>query len=377
MPDLFTPLKLGPYTLPNRVFMAPLTRCRAGPGEVPHALNAEYYRQRASCGLLITEATQIAPQGRGYPATPGMYTPEQAAGWRLVTDAVHRAGGHIYAQLWHVGRTSHSGYQPDGALPISSSAVALPGQATLPDGTKKPFEPPRPLKAEEIPGVMDQYRHAARCAMDAGFDGVELHGANGYLPDQFLRDGVNKRTDRYGGSIANRARFHLEAMQALIDVWGPARVGVRLSPSGVFNSMQDSSPRETFGHLVRELDKLNVGYIHIMEAAEGDIKHGKESIPGYDPIPISYFRPLYRGVLIVNSGFTFEKAQQYLREGWADAVAFGTAIIANPDLAERFSRMTAGESVPLNAPDPSTFYGGAEKGYTDYPFLAAVESRVR
>ena len=371
-PDLFTPLKLGPYTLANRVLMAPMTRCRAGPGDVPYALNAEYYRQRASAGLIITEATQVALQGRGYPSTPGMHSQEQVAGWRLVTDAVHRSGGRIYAQLWHVGRQSHPAYQPGGALPVSSSAVALTGETTLPDGSKQPYVTPRALETAEIPRIIEQFRHGAKCALQAGFDGVELHGANGYLPDQFLRDGVNRRTDRYGGSIENRARFHLEAVQALIQVWGPGRVGVRLSPSGTFNQMQDSNPRATFGHLVRELDKLHVGYIHIMEAAESDIRHGRESIPGYEPIPVSFFRPLYRGVLIVNSGFTFEKATAYLKEGWADAVAFGVPLLANPDLPERFARIARGEPIQLNTPDPSTFYGGTAKGYTDYPALAVA-----
>ena len=369
MPTLFDPIKLGPVSLPNRVLMAPMTRCRAGAGGVQGPMNAEYYRQRAGAGLIVTEATQVAPEGRGYPSTPGIHTPEQVAGWRLVTDAVHKAGGRIYAQLWHVGRVSHSGYQPDGGLPVSSSAVPMTGTVTLQDGSSQPRVAPRALETAQIPGVIDQFRHGARCALEAGFDGVELHGANGYLPDQFLRDGVNQRTDRYGGSAENRARFHLEATQALIDVWGAPRVGVRLSPSGTFNQMQDSNPRQTFGHLVRELDNLRVGYIQIMEAAESDIRHGRESIPGYQPIPVSFFRPLYRGVLIVNTGFTFEKAQNYLKQGWADAVAFGSSFLASPDLPERFRRIAAGNLVPLNTPDPTTFYGGGARGYTDYPFL--------
>ncbi len=369
MPNLLSSLQLGPYTLPNRVLMAPMTRCRASAGEVPHALNAEYYSQRASAGLLITEATQVAPEGRGYPGTPGIYTPEQVAGWKLVTAAVHAAGGRIYAQLWHVGRQSHPGYQPGGGLPLSSSAVALKGETTLPDFTKAPYVAPRALETAEVPRVNDRFRPGARCAHDAGSAGFSLTGANGYIPDQFLRDAVNRRTDRYGGSIENRARFHLEATRALIGVWGAARVGVRLSPSGTFNQMQDSDPKATFGHLVRELDRLKVGYLHIMEAAEGDIRHGRESIPGYEPIPISFFRPLYRGVLIVNSGFTLEKGNTYLKEGWADAVAFGVPFLANPDLPERFRR-ALGTPPALNSPDPATFYGGAAKGYTDYPVLA-------
>lgn len=374
--DLFTPLKLGPYTLPNRIFMAPMTRNRAGAGNVPGPLNAEYYRQRASSGLLITEATQVCQQGQGYPLTPGIHSPEQIKGWKLVTDTVHKAGGRIYAQLWHVGRVSHNAYQPGNAAPVSSSAVALQGKATLPDFSSQPYPTPRALETDEIAGVIAQFRHGAECALKAGFDGVELHGANGYLPDQFLRDGVNQRKDRYGGSIENRARFHLEATRALIDVWGPQRVGVRLSPSGAFNGMHDSNARATFGYLVSELSTLGIGYAHITEAAESDVRHGKESNPAYEAIPVSFFRPLFKGVLITNSGFTFEKAQSYLRQGWADAIAFGVPYLANPDLVERFRLMARGTPTPLNAPDFPSFYGGAEKGYTDYPALqpAAVAS---
>jgi N-ethylmaleimide reductase len=373
--DLFAPLKLGPHTLPNRVMMAPMTRNRADAEGVPGPLNAEYYRQRATAGLLITEATQVAPEGRGYPFTPGIYTEEQAAGWRLVTDAVHRAGGRIYAQLWHVGRVSHSAYQPGGAAPVSSSAVALPGMSILPDFSQQPHPTPRPLETDEIHGIVEQFRTGAKTALRAGFDGVELHGANGYLPDQFLRDGVNRRHDRYGGSVENRSRFHLEITRGLIDVWGAARVGVRLSPSGTFNAMGDSNPRATFGYLVSELSRLDIGYVHVLEASDGDLKHGRESIPGYDPIPVSFFRPLFKNVLIVNSGFTFEKATSYVKEGQADAVAFGVSMLANPDLVERFRRASRGEAAPLNAPDAATFYGGSEKGYTDYPFLSATPVR--
>lgn len=370
--DLLTPLKLGPITLPNRVLMAPLTRCRADADLAPHALNVEYYRQRAGAGLLISEATQVCPEGAGYPRTPGIYSEAQLAGWRRVTDAVHQAGGRIYAQLWHVGRVSHQAYQPEGAAPVSSSALAKAGEVTLPDYSKAPYPTPRALETDEVPLVIEQYRHGAEIALKAGFDGVELHGANGYLPDQFLRDGVNRRTDRYGGPVENRARFHLEATRALIDVWGPERVGVRLSPSGSFNEIYDTNARETFGYLVSQFDKLNVGYLHIMEALEGDAKHGPELTPAYEAIPVKFFRPLYKGVLITNAGFTYEKAQAYIKEGRADAVAFGTLFIANPDLPERFRRTAAGVETPLNPPDPSTFYGGDAKGYTDYPALGAA-----
>lgn len=362
--DVLSPIRVGPYQLPNRVFMAPLTRCRAGAGNVPHALNAEYYAQRASAGLIISEATQISPSGAGYPATPGMYSDAQVEGWKLVTEAVHARGGRIFAQLWHVGRTSHSAYQPDGRAPVSSSAVGKTGTTTLPDGSTAPCEVPRALTIPEIRAVMADYRVAAQNAMRAGFDGVELHGANGYLPDQFLRDGVNRRTDEYGGSIANRARFHLEATAELVKMWGADRVGVRLSPSGTFNEMSDSNPRATFGHVVTELGKLGLAYLHIMEAMEADLRHGPQSVPGYQAIPVSEFRPLFKGVLLTNSGFTKAKADAYIKEGHADAVAFGVPFIANPDLPERFKAGAA-----LNTPDPSTFYGGGAKGYVDYPSL--------
>ncbi len=370
MPDLFTPLKLGRVTLPNRVLMAPCTRCRAGPGCAPTALNATYYAQRASSGLLITEATQISPSGQGYPNTPGMHTEAQVAGWKLVTDAVHAAGGRIFAQLWHVGRVSHNAYQPGNAAPVSSSAVTLEGHCTLPDFSSQPHPQPQALTLDGIAGVMRDYRLAAQCALRAGFDGVELHGANGYLPDQFLRDSVNQRTDHYGGSIANRCRFHLEATNVLCEVWGADRVGVRLSPSGTFNHMRDADPRGTFSHLVRAYSGMGLAYLHIMEAMESDLKHGTSN-PTYQPIPVSVLRPLYDGVIVTNSGFTFEKATTYLREGWADAVAFGIPFIANPDLPARFARMAKGQVTPLNTPDPSTFYGGTERGYTDYPALPA------
>lgn len=363
--DLFTPLRVGPYALRNRVFMAPMTRCRAGAGHLPTAMMAEYYGQRATAGLIISEATQISESGKGYPSTPGIHTPEQTAGWRVVTEAVHAKGGRIFAQLWHVGRVSHPAYQPGGALPVSSSPTPRTAEVFLPDGTSAPAPKPRALTVEEIRGVMKDYRDAAECALRAGFDGVELHGANGYLPDQFLRDGVNQRTDEYGGSIQNRARFHLEATRALAEVWGPERVGVRLSPCGTFNDMRDSNPRATFGYVVSELGKMGLGYLHIMEAMEGDYRHGKSDAT-WEAIPVSYFRPMFKGVLVTNAGFTFEKATAYLKEGWADAVAFGVPFISNPDLVERFRRGAA----PAPA-DEGTFYTPGAKGYTDYPAIAA------
>ncbi len=365
--ELFSSLKVGGVVAPNRVFMAPCTRCRADGERAPHELNARYYAQRASAGLLISEATQVCEEGIGYPGTPGIHSEKQIAGWRLVTDAVHAAGGRIYAQLWHVGRVSHNAHQPNGAAPVSSSAVGLSGKITLPDYSEAAYPTPRALELGEIARVIEQFRHGAECALHAGFDGVELHGANGYLPDQFLRDGVNKRTDAYGGPVENRARFMLEAMRALIDVWGAERVGVRLSPSGAFNEMWDSDAKGTFGYVVRELDKLGVGYVHIAEAEESDLRHGPELLKTYEAIPVSYFRPMYKGVLIASAGFDLEKARVYVKEGWADAVAFGKLFIANPDLPERFKR-----GAGLNVPDGATFYTPGEKGYVDYPVMAGV-----
>lgn len=367
MPDLFSAIKVGPYVAKNRVFMAPLTRCRADEDLSPTDLVVEYYRQRASAGLIVSEASPISRQGVGYPWTPGLYSEKQTAGWRRVTAAVHEKGGLIYAQLWHTGRLSHPDYQPGGGAPVSASALSAGGEARTPTGMK-PRVAPRALELQEIPGIMEDYRRAARNALAAGFDGVELHGANGYLPDQFLRDGSNHRTDAYGGSAANRARFMLEAAQACIDVWGAARVGVRLSPSGNYQGMKDSNPKETFGHVIRELGRMRVGYLHIMEKL---LAAPPMENPEHD-ISAGYWRPMYDGVLITNSGFTLERAQRYIREGWADAVAFGKLFISNPDLPERFKRLAEGRETPLAEPDTSTFYSQGEKGYIDYPALATA-----
>jgi N-ethylmaleimide reductase len=356
--SLFTPIKLGANLLPNRIVMAPLTRSRAGEGNVPQAINVEYYAQRASAGLIITEATQIAPQGQGYIATPGIHSTEQIAGWRLVTDAVHARNGHIFLQLWHVGRISHSSFQPNGELPVAPSAIAPPGNIFTNQGPK-PYETPRALDLTEIPGIIEQYRQAAQNALAAGFDGVEIHGANGYLLDQFLRDGTNKRDDQYGGSIENRARLLLEVTRAVVSVWGADRVGVRLSPSGTFNSMSDSNPRETFRYVIEQLDQFNLAYLHLTEPQADDQKYGG---PG---IPTSYFRPFYKGNLIVNGGYNQATANAAIDRGNADLIAFGVLYIANPDLVERF-RLNA----PLNQPDQPTFYSGGTKGYIDYPALS-------
>ncbi len=358
MPDLFTPLSLGPSTLPNRVLMAPLTRCRAEPDGTPGELAALYYSQRASAGLIISEATCIEPRAHGYPFVPGIYTADHVEGWRRVTRAVHDAGGRIFCQLWHVGRYSHPDYQPDGSAPVAPSAVNPGGTCRTLSGPK-PRVTPRALEPAEIAGIIEDYRRAARRALEAGFDGVELHGANGYLPEQFLRDGTNLRSDRYGGSLVNRSRFMIEAAEAIISVWGAGRVGVRLSPAGQHGGVGDSDPRATYSHVVRELSRLGVVYQHIMEP------WGPRDLQG---LTADVFRPLVSGVLVTNAGFTFEKATRYVREGIADAVAFGKLFISNPDLPERFRR--AGASAALTAWDESTFYTAGAAGYTDYPSLS-------
>lgn len=360
--NLFTPVQLGRYTLPNRIIMAPLTRCRAGEGNVPTSLNVTYYAQRASAGLIISEASQVSQQGQGFPATPGIYSPEQVAGWRLVTDAIHDRGGRIFLQLWHVGRSSHPSFQPEGALPVAPSAIAIEGEVPTYEGMK-PYVTPRALEVHEIPGIVDQFRQGAKNALAAGFDGVEIHGANGYLLDQFLRDGANQRTDEYGGSIANRARLTLEVTEAVVEVWGSDRVGIRLSPSSTFNSMSDSNPQATFGYLIEQLNRFDLAYLHLLEPTESDVRHGGITVPS------SYFRPIYTGKLMVNSEYDQTKANAVITQGKADVVSFGKLFIANPDLPERFQH-----NAPLNEPDPDTFYAGGERGYIDYPTLQELQT---
>jgi N-ethylmaleimide reductase len=355
--DLFAPFQLGPLLLPNRVVMAPMTRNRAGAGNVPTALNAEYYEQRASAGLIVTEATQVSPQGVGYPGTPGIHTDTQVEGWRRVTDAVHRAGGRIFLQLWHVGRISHPSLQPGGALPVAPSAIAAEGQAFTTSGLQ-PFVVPRSLETGEIPDVVAQFGAGARHALAADFDGVELHAANGYLIDQFLRDGTNRRTDRYGGSLENRARFLLEVVEAVTAVWGPERVGVRLSPWSDFNSMHDSDPPATFGYVARALAPFGLAYLHVVEPI---------GVPaGAEPLA-AHLKAAFGGALMVNGGYTKSLAEAALARGEADLVSFAASFLANPDLPVRLAR-----NAPLNAPDPATFYGGDHHGYTDYPVLAGA-----
>lgn len=357
---LFSTYQLGPIQLRNRIVMAPMTRCRAGNGNVPTPLMAEYYKQRASAGFIISEATQVTPEGVGYPNTPGIHSKEQVAGWKNITQSIHQAGGRIFLQLWHVGRISHSLFQPNKALPVAPSAIAPKGQVYTPEGMK-PFETPRALELKEIPGIIEKYKVGAELALEAGFDGIEVHGANGYLIDQFLQDNSNHRTDEYGGSIQNRARFLLEVTQAVISVWGKERVGVRLAPGGSFNDMKDSNPTDTFSYAVRELNKLGIVYLHLKEPADSDIRHGATHVPS------RIFRPLFKNAIMVNTSYTAQRAEAVLEEGTAELVAFGVPYLANPDLPERLKT-----GAPLNEPDSTTFYGGSEKGYTDYPSLESV-----
>ncbi len=356
---LFSPSQLGPLHLPNRLVMAPMTRNRAGPGAVPTDLMVEYYAQRATAGFIVTEATQVSRQGAGYLNTPGIHTDEQEAGWRRVTDAVHARGGRIFLQLWHVGRISHPSFQPDQALPVAPSAVTPVGFAFTAAG-RQPFVTPRALELEEIPGIVADFRAAAERARAAGFDGVEIHGANGYLPQQFLEDGTNRRTDRYGGSIGNRARFLLEITDAVAAVWGPARVGVRLSPASTFNGMRGSDPAATYGYVAEQLDRRGIGYLHLVEPG------GPIVFDGRPVSALAHVRERFHGAIVANNGLDAERAAKLLADGAADLVAFGRLFLANPDLP---ARLRAGS--PLNAPDPDTFYGGDERGYTDYPALAA------
>jgi N-ethylmaleimide reductase len=366
--DLFSPFRLGALDLPNRIVMAPMTRNRAGPGNAPTALNATYYAQRAGAGLIVSEASQVSPQGLGYPGTPGIHSDEQIAGWQRVTDAVHAAGGRIVLQLWHVGRISHPALQPDGALPVAPSAIAPAGQAWTLDGMK-PYVTPRALEAAELPGIVAQFRQGAANAKAAGFDGVEVHAANGYLLDQFLRDQTNRRTDRYGGKNAeNRTRLLIEVTEAVAGVWGGERVGVHLSPSNPFNDIADSDPERTFAVVVRALDRLGLSYLHLVEPGPPEPTPASPS-PATDaaktpPLDAAFFRPLWRGMLIANKGYDLNRADAVLQSGAADLVSFATLFIANPDLPERLCR-----GGPFNTAERKTFYGGSAAGYTDYPPL--------
>jgi len=357
MTTLFSPIQLGPYTLTNRMAMAPMTRNRAGTGNIPNALNAEYYVQRAGAGLIITEGAQISPDAVGYPGTPGIHSAEQIAGWKQVTDAVHARGGHIFLQLWHCGRVSHSDLLPGNKLPLAPSAIKPSGQAFTFKGMQD-YTIPHALTLAEIPVIIEQFRVAAQNALDAGFDGVEIHGANGYLLDQFLRDGSNKREDAYGDTVSKRARLMLEVTDAVCKVWSGNRVGIRLSPLQPFNDMFDSHPEETFSHVVKELNRFNLAYLHITEMG---LDQPGVAGPVFD---LGKLRKIWQGVYMTNGGYDLARSNAALAKGETDMVSFGVAFIANPDLPVRFAR-----NAPLNTPDQSTFYGGNEKGYTDYPAL--------
>ena len=356
--DLFSPVKLGAISLNNRIVMAPLTRNRAGEGGVPQPINVTYYQQRASAGLIITEATPISDMAHGYPLLPGIYTDAQVAGWKKITDAVHAEGGKIVIQLWHVGRISHPSLLPNNAAPVAPSAIKPAGQAFTYQGLVDYVEP-RALDASELPGIVADYVHAAKCALAAGFDGVEVHSANGYLLDQFLRDGSNKRTDIYGGSFENRARLLMQVLKAVVEVAGADRVGVRLSPVNPFNDMNDSNPQALFNYVTESLSSLGLAYLHVVE---GGIHGGGVA----EPFDFDAMRKLFKGSYIANLAYDKVRGNAAIASGHADAVAYGVPFIANPDLVERF-RINA----PLNEADPASFYGGSEKGYIDYPFLEA------
>ncbi len=371
-PLLFSPLQVGPYRLQHRVVMAPLTRMRAERSSfAPRALNAEYYGQRATPGgLIIAEASPVTATGRGNPATPGIYSDAQIRGWRGVVDAVHAKGGVIFLQLWHVGRVSHSSFQPGGRLPVAPSAVPITGNgmmAMTADGKMAPYETPRALETDEVSGFVEAFRQAAVNAVKAGFDGVEIHGANGYLLEQFLQSHTNLRTDRYGGSIENRARLLIEITQAAIDVWGANRVGVRLSPYGVANGSGEADPMPLYTHAIKALDALGLAYLHFIEprssgAGRAEVNH--QNVPS----AMVLFRPIWRGVLISAGGFTGETAEAAIAGGHADAIAFGRIFISNPDLPRRLRH-----GFPLTPYNRATFYGGEEAGYTDYPVYGELE----
>jgi N-ethylmaleimide reductase len=362
-PSLFSPLQVGPYHLNHRLVMAPLTRMRAEQASfAPRAMNAEYYGQRATPGgLIIAEASPVMAAGRGNPATPGIYSEQQIKGWREVVDAVHAKGGLIFLQLWHVGRVSHSSFQPGGGLPVAPSAVPIAGLTTMTaQGKAEPYETPRALETDEISDVIESFRQGAINALKAGFDGVEIHGANGYLIEQFLQSHTNLRTDQYGGSIENRTRFLLEITQAVIEVWGAERVGVRLSPYGVANGSGEADPMPLYSHVIQSLDPLGLAYLHFIEprssgAGRAEVNH--QNVPS----AMVLFRPIWSGVLISAGGFTGETAEAAIAAGHADAIAFGRIFISNPDLPRRLKH-----GYPLTPYNRATFYGGEETGYTDY-----------
>ena len=369
---LFDSFNLSGVQLANRIVMAPLTRNRS-PGAVPQSMAATYYAQRASAGLIITEGTAISPQGQGYANIPGLYTQAALDGWRTVTDAVHTAGGKIVVQLWHVGRVSHHSLQPDNQPPVAPSAIQAKSQTYLVaanngQGDFVPVSPPRALASDELPGIIEDYRRAARAAIDAGFDGVEIHAANGYLIDQFLRSNSNQRSDAYGGSVQNRARFLLEVVRAVTDEIGATRTGIRLSPVTPANDMFDPEPQPLFAYVVTGLAKFALSYIHIIEGATGGLRDHQQ---GNAPFDYAVLKQVYRdaggkAAWMLNNGYDLALAKQTIEMGLADLVSFGRLFISNPDLVERLQ-----QNAPLTPPDSSTFYGGDAHGYTDYPFLNA------
>jgi len=370
---LFSPVKIGDLDLPHRVAMAPLTRSRAGQGNVPTLMNVTYYRQRAGAALIVTEATQISQQGQGYAWTPGIHSAEQIAGWRSVSDAVHEEGGRIFLQLWHVGRVSHPSFQPDAGLPVAPTAMPVPGKTFIVDeagnGVWGEIPVPQELTVDGIQAIVADYVQAARNALEAGMDGVEIHAGNGYLIDQFINSSSNRRTDLYGGSVENRGRFLLEVVDGIVAAIGSRRVSVRLTPMGRFMGMGDETPEETFGHIARELDRRNLAYLHLVEPQMvGTVLDGTID-PRWDKI-IGLMRKLYRGTLMLAGGYDLVSAEKALADGRADIIAFGRPFIANPDLPERLRT-----NAPLNTPDSSSFFGGGAAGYIDYPALEAkVES---
>lgn len=358
--SLLDPIDLGAIAAPNRVIMAPLTRGRAGPGFVPTDLAVEYYRQRASAGLIISEATGISQEGLGWPSAPGLWTDAQVAGWKPVTDAVHAAGGRIIAQLWHMGRVVHSVFN-DGKQPVSASATKAPDRAHTPLG-RRDYEEARPLRRDEFPRLIADYVHAAENAKRAGFDGVQLHGANGYLIDQFLRDGSNLRDDDYGGSVENRIRLLREVTEALIGVWGADRVSVRLSPNGASQGVDDSNPAALFTAAAAALDALGIGFLELREPGP-DGTFGNTDVPKQSPA----IRRVFKGPLILNSDYDVATAQAALASGVADAIAFGRPFIGNPDLVERIAA-----GAEWSADNPQTWYSAGPEGYIDYPALETV-----
>lgn len=367
---LFTPLRFGALTLPHRIIMAPLTRMRAGSSGVPTTMNAEYYAQRASAALIITEGTAISRQGQGFPNAPGVYTQEQIDGWRNVTEAVHARGGRIVLQIAHNGRNSHSSYMPDGSLPVAPSPIAPTGKVYTPAFQVVDFETPRALEKTELPGIVADFRQAAMNAIAAGFDGVEVQGANGHLLEEFLEDGTNKRTDDYGGPIENRALLLLEVVDAIAEAIGADRLGVRLSPFGQFGGIFDSDPRSLFTYVITQLNQRRIAYLHLIEARGSEIGFS-DDLHADAVNNAALFRSVFDGPLLSAAAYTPESAALTVGAGKADAIAFGRLFLANPDLVERIK-----QNAPLNLPVRATFYGGSAEGYTDYPFYSRGENKT-